>query len=185
MKRVNNTEITPSEPRLGRRLRDSIFPSAPSLSPSPIDDVNISETFELHSPPDVAYLPSSLPPSTLLSPVFSRQRGARVHAGRSKSRLSRMCAALVKSHRWSKAVALSRWAIVLERSRAEHFAEEMRRSVHTLFYVYGSKVFVRRDRQNLSCYVCAFKSHTAWVLHPRTFLPITSRGCSLPERVTA
>ncbi|CAN0035449.1 unnamed protein product, partial [Scytosiphon promiscuus] len=38
-----------------------------------------------------------------------------------------MCAALVKSHRWSRAAALSRWAKVLEKARAEEFAEEMLR----------------------------------------------------------
>lgn len=46
-----------------------------------------------------------------------------------KPRLSRMCAALGKSHRWSKAVALSRWARVLEKARADEFAEEMLRCV--------------------------------------------------------
>lgn len=40
-----------------------------------------------------------------------------------------MCAALGKSHRWSKAVALSRWARALEKARADEFAEEMLRCV--------------------------------------------------------
>lgn len=45
----------------------------------------------------------------------------------SKPRLSRMCAALVKSHRWSKSTALSRWATALEKSRADKFADDMLR----------------------------------------------------------
>eukprot|EP00903_Cladosiphon_okamuranus_P007817 g7563.t1 len=45
-------------------------------------------------------------------------------------RLSRMCAALSKSHRWSKRVGLSRLARVLEKSRADKFAEEMLRYEH-------------------------------------------------------
>ncbi|CAN0035308.1 unnamed protein product, partial [Pylaiella littoralis] len=44
-----------------------------------------------------------------------------------KPRLSRMCAAIGKSHRWNKTIALSRWANALEKFRAHKFAEEMLR----------------------------------------------------------
>ena len=40
-------------------------------------------------------------------------------------RLSRMCTVLGKSHRWTRARALSRWARALERTQAEKFAQEM------------------------------------------------------------
>lgn len=47
----------------------------------------------------------------------------------SKPRLSRMCAAIGKSHRWSKTIALARWAKALEKFRADKFAKEMLRLV--------------------------------------------------------
>ncbi|CAB1110546.1 unnamed protein product [Ectocarpus sp. CCAP 1310/34] len=57
-----------------------------------------------------------------------------------KSRLSRMCAALGKSHRWSKAVALSRWAQALEKARADEFAEEMLRYEHARLFAMLSSI---------------------------------------------
>eukprot|EP00752_Nemacystus_decipiens_P006227 g5617.t1 len=51
-----------------------------------------------------------------------------------KPRLSRMCAALGKSHRWSKRTAISRLARALEKARADKFADEMLRYEHSRLF---------------------------------------------------